>query len=159
MNKKEENFRIPKAHLCKVRWKLVQWFGRRFLNFVFVFSHFLYYSILSPLEKWQGPSFEQTSFPSTEDVFVPSLFEIGPVVSSSKIFAISLLYSLGEGRGSSFLQKRIPFTMKDLSKMWLKLAEWFWKRIILNFVNVISPLGKGRDSLFEQTWIPFIQGC
>ena len=97
MNKKEENFRIPKAHLCKVRWKLVQWFRRRF-----VFSHFLYYSILPPLEKGQGPSFEQISFPSPKDVFVPSLFEIGPVVSSEKILAISLLSPLGKGRGFSY---------------------------------------------------------
>ena len=46
----------------------------------------------------------------------------------------------------------------------LKLAEWFWRRRVLNFVNVffaissLSPLGKGRGPLLEQTWIPFSKG-
>ena len=120
MNKKEENFRIPKAHLCKVRWKLVQWFRRRFLNFVFVFSHFLYYSILPPLEKGQGPAFEQISFLSPKDVFVPSLFEIDPVVSSEKILAISLLFPLGKGRGSSYQLNESLLPKNDLSRVVLE---------------------------------------
>ena len=64
---------------------------------------FRYFIITSP---WEGrvPSFEQTSIPFTQGYFVPSLFEIGPVVLVKKvlkfrlyIFAISLLekaYSL-----------------------------------------------------------------
>ena len=26
-------------------------------------------------------------------------------------------------------------------------------------ISKLSPLGKGRDPSFEQTWIPFTQGC
>ena len=48
-----------KDALCQVWLKLALWFWRRrFLNFVNVFSPFCNY--ISPLEKEQGPSFEQT---------------------------------------------------------------------------------------------------
>ena len=53
-----------------------------------------------------------------------------------------------------------------LCKVWLKLAQWFWKRRYLNFINVfmlmlislLSPLGKGCGPSFEQTCIFFTQG-
>ena len=37
-------------------------------------------SLLSPLGKGHGHSFEQTRFPITQRCFVPSLEEMGPVV-------------------------------------------------------------------------------
>ena len=38
-------------------------------------------------------------------------------------------------------------------RIWLKLAKWFWRSIYFNFViffpiSLLSPLGKGIDSLF-----------
>ena len=51
------------------------------------FKYFQYnftISLLFPLGKGRGPSFEQTSFPSTQGCFVPSLVEIGPVVLDKK---------------------------------------------------------------------------
>ena len=56
----------------------------------------------------------------------------------------------------------IPFTQGCVG---LKLAQWFWRRRYLNFVNVFSlfrnylPLEKDGGPSFEQTWIPFTQGC
>ena len=43
-----------------------------------------------------------------------------------------------------------PSHKDDFCQVWLKLAQWFWRRKFLNFVNVFSlfrnylPLGKGR---------------
>ena len=43
------------------------------------------------------------------------------------------------------------------------MAQWFLKdfkgRQCIFSISLLSPLGKGRDSAFEQMWIPFIQGC
>jgi hypothetical protein len=50
-----------------------------------------------------------------------------------------------------------------LCQVWLKLAQWFWRGRLLNDPNLffiflwLSPLWRGPDPLFEQTWIPFIQ--
>ena len=63
------------------------------------------------------------------------------------------------------LNKLESLSPKDaLWQVWLKLAQWFWRRRFLNFVNVFctislfSPVGKGRGHSFEETWIPFTQG-
>ena len=46
------------------------------------FSYFVNYL---PLLKGRGPSFEQTRIPITQEYFVPSLVEIGPVVLEKKM--------------------------------------------------------------------------
>ena len=68
-------------------------------------------SLLSPLGKGHGPSFEQVCFPITQGCFVPSLVEIGPVVPKKnifklrqRIFAISLSSPLEKRWGHSFEQ-------------------------------------------------------
>ena len=49
-----------------------------------------------------------------------------------------------------------PSPKDALCQVWLKLAQWFWRRRFLNFVNVffyfvtISPLKRAGPS-FEQT--------
>ena len=53
----------PKDALCQVWLKLAQWFCKR----------------------RAGPLFEQTSIPSTQGCFVPSLVENGPVVLENKL--------------------------------------------------------------------------
>ena len=77
------------------------------------------------------------------------------------IFAMSLLYSLGKGHGPSFEQT----SPKDaLCQVWLKLAQWFWRRFFLissmYFLNyfLFPPLGKRRGPSFEQILIYFTQG-
>ena len=40
----------------------------------------------------------------------------------------------------------------------LKLAQWFWRRRLLNVVNVLLLLSLDGKS-FEQSWTPFTQEC
>ena len=54
--------------------------------------------------------------------------------------------------------------MDALCQVWLKLAQWFWRRRFLNIVNEFSlfrnylPLEKGMALHLNKTWIPFTQG-
>ena len=68
--------------------------------------------------------------------------------------------------GALHLNKVESPSLKDsLCKVWLKLAQWFWRRRFFKFRQCIfailqlSPLGKGQGPSFEQTWFPFTQGC
>ena len=87
--------------LCKVWLTLVQWFFRRFLNFVNVIM--LFHNYL-PLEKGWTLHLNKLESSSPKDT---------------------------------------------LCQIWLKLAQWFWRRRFFNFVNVFSlfrkylPLEKG----------------
>jgi hypothetical protein len=90
---------------------------------------------------------------------MPSLIEIGLLVLEKKIFknlkcilTLLRLSPLVEGQSPSFEQFRIPSPKDDLCQVWLRLAQWFWRRRFLNdstpfyiFV-IISPL--------KRTW-PF----
>ena len=69
--------------------------------------------------------------------FVPRLIKIGPVVLEEKIFrswqsvfTISKLLLLGGRAWSSFeqIKPEFPLLKDDLHQVWLKLAEWFWRR-------------------------------
>ena len=48
-----------------------------------------------------------------------------------------------------FIKLESPSPKDALCQVWLKLAQWFWRRFFFNFVNVFSlfpnylPLGKG----------------
>jgi len=89
---------------------------------------------------------------------VLSLVKIGPVVLEKKIFLIlSMYFSLFpnylplEKGGALHLNKLESPSPKDaLCQVWLKLAQWFWRRRFFNFVNVFSlfcnylPLEKDR---------------
>ena len=64
-----------------------------------------------------------------------SLVEIGPVVLELKIFkflhcdfAILLFYPLGERCSPLFKETWIAFIQDALCQVWLKLAQWFWRR-------------------------------
>ena len=62
--------------------KMAQWFWRRrFLNFIYIFSHFRYYL---PLGKQRGPSFEDTRVLISHGCHVPSLVEVGSVHGSGE---------------------------------------------------------------------------
>ena len=74
-------------------------------------------------------------------------------------------YYLPLERGYPLLLNKFKFPLpKDaLCQVWLKLAKLFWRRFLndpnrfLHFF-LLSPLWKGPDPLFEQTWITFTQG-
>jgi hypothetical protein len=44
------------------------------------------------------------------------------------IFTLLLLSPLGEGQSPSFEQTRISSPKEDLCQVWLKMAQWFWRR-------------------------------
>ena len=57
-----------------------------------------------------------------------------------------------------------PLPKDALFQVWLKLTQWFWRKNFLNIFRnnftflLLSPLGKGRDPLFEQILITCAQG-
>ena len=117
--------------------------------------YFRYFVIISPWKR-AGHSFEQTWIFFTPKNFVLSLVEIDPVVLEKKIikfrqciFTNSLLSLLEKG-GALHLNKLESPLLKDaLYQVWLKLAQWIWRRRFFSFVNVFSlfrnhlPLEKG----------------
>ena len=86
---------------------------------------------------------------------MPRLVEIGSVVLKKKFFKISSMYfslfcndlPLEKGGGLNLNKLESPSPKYALCQVWLKLAQWFWKKKI--FVNVFSlfrnylPLEKG----------------
>ena len=83
-----------------------------------------------------GSSFEQTWIPFTQGCFVPRLVEIGPVVLEKKIlkfrkcvFSLFRNYLPLEKGWALHLNKLESPSPKDaLCQVWLKLAQWFWRR-------------------------------
>ena len=101
----------------------------------------------SPFEKERGPLFEQIWISFTKGCFVPSLVEV-----------------LGKKTFISLWKRAWPFiwTKDALCQVCLKVNQWFWRRRFFKsqqcIFSIISPC-KGMWPSFEQTWIPFTQGC
>ena len=109
------------------------------------------------MEKRHGPSIEQTSTPFTQVPFVPSLEEISPV-GLQKIFKFHfkmyfhyfvIILPLEKEMALHLKKLESPSPQDALFQVWLKLAQWFWRRTFLNFMNVYLlfrnylPLEKG----------------
>ena len=117
---------LPKDVLYQVRLKLAHWFlSNFFFNFVnvHVFSLFRYH--LSG-KAW-CPSSEQTLIPITQECFVPSLFEIAPVVLGENILKFVndlplFRYYLPLEKERGLHLNKIDFSLpKDaLCQIWLK---------------------------------------
>jgi hypothetical protein len=67
------------------------------------------------------------------------LIEFGLLVLAKKmfkifqcIFTLSLLSPLGEGLSLYFNKLESLLPKDDLCQVWLKLAQWFWRRRFLN---------------------------
>ena len=125
----------PMDALCQVWLKLAQWFWRR--RFFFISSmYFRYLCNYLPLEKDGALNLKKTWIPFTQECFVPSLVEIGPVVLEKKIFkfrqcifAICVIISPWKRAGALHLNKLESPSPKDaLCQVWLKLAQWFRTR-------------------------------
>ena len=118
---------------------------------------------LFTLWELNASSFEQTWIPFTQGCFVPNLVEIGSAVQENIlkfrqcIFAISLISPLGKGLALHLYKLQSSSPKEELYSVWLKLAQWFWRRF-LNFINVFSlflyylPLRTGWGPSFEQTF-------
>ena len=139
-----------------------------YFNFVNVFQLFPKY--LCPW-KGCGPSFVQTWSPCTQGCFVSSLVGIGSVVLEKKIFKFRQRFSLFHNyfplekeRALHMNKLESPSPKNALWQVWLKVAQWFWRRFFFLIVFLLIchylPLEKGRTRpSFEQTWISFTQIC
>ena len=117
---------LPKDVLYQVRLKLAHWFlSNFFFNFVnvHVFSLFRYH--LSG-KAW-CPSSEQTWIPITQECFVPSLFEIAPVVLGENILKFvndlplfRYYLPLEKERGLHLNKIDFSLTKDALCQIWLK---------------------------------------
>ena len=126
-------------------------------------------SLLSPLGYGQCPLFAETWISITRVCFVLSLVEIGHVIMDKKTFKFCQCilanhnYLLLEKCGILHLIKLESPSPEDA----LCHFGWNWpfesgeeaflliSSIYLFAISQLSPLGKGRGSSFEQTWIPF----
>ena len=108
--------------------------------------------LLSPLGNKQGPSLKQTWIIFTQEGFVPSLVEIGPVVLKYYVKEFPLFcyyFPLEKGRGLHLNKLEFPSPKDDLCQVWLALVRRFWRRKFLNFIHIFSlfcnyhPLEKG----------------
>ena len=85
-----------------------------------------------------------------------SLLEIDPVVLEKKIFNFVNIFSLlryylplKKDRALHLNKPESPSPKNALCQVWLKSAQWFWRRRYFNFVNIFSlfrnyfPLEKG----------------
>ena len=86
------------------------------------------------------------------------------VVISSMNFRFFVIISPWKRAGPLNWKIESPSPKDALRQVWLKLAQWFWRKRFLNCVNVFSlfrnylPLEKG-GTFIIQTWIPFTKGC
>ena len=102
---------------------------------------------------------------------MPSLVEIGPVVSRRffsfvNVFSLFCNYLPLEEGGALHLNKlESPSPKEALCLVWLKLAQWFWRRRFLNFVNAFSlfltyvPLEKCGALHLNKLESPFPRRC
>ena len=81
---------------------------------------------------------KKTWIPFTQGCFVPNLVEIGLVVLEKKIFKFVNVFWLFrnylplEKGGTLYLNK-----LDALCQVWLKLAQWFWRRLFFKFCQYI----------------------
>ena len=94
-----------------------------------------------------------------------SIVEIGRLVLERKIFKLVNVFSLFrnylplEKGGAIHLKKNdYPSVKDDFCQVWLKLAQWFWSRRFINFVNVFF-LFRNYLPLEKGTCVPFTKGC
>ena len=122
---------------AKIGWNSSCGSGEK--DFQILLTIFRYFVTFS-LRKEQGPLFEQTWIPFTQGCFEPSLVEISSVILAKKILKISFKH---------FNYFAIISPKNALWHVWLKLTQWFIRRIFLNNVHVFSlfryylPLKKG----------------
>ena len=144
-----------KDALCQVWLKLAQWFWRRgLLNFVNVFSVFRYYLLL---EKGKALYLNILESRLPKDALCKVWLKLGQWIRRRRILNFVNVFSLFRnylplGKGGALLLNKLknPSPKDALGQVWLKLAQWLWRRRFLNFVNVSSlfrnylPLEKGR---------------
>ena len=123
----------PKDALCQVWLKLAQWFWRRrFFNFVNVFSLFGNYL---PLEKDRALHLNKTESPLPKDDLCQVWLKLTQWFLRRRFFNFVNLFSqflnylpLEKGRALHLNKLESPSRKDTLCQVWLKLAQWFWRR-------------------------------
>ena len=127
---------IPFTLECFVPWFGWKWFitwflRRRFLNFVSIFSKFRYYLLE---KKCMALRLNKLKFPLPKDALyrvwlkLVRLFLRRRFLKFRQCILAILLSPLGKGR-TLRLNEIESFLSKDaLWQVWLKLAQWFWRR-------------------------------
>ena len=101
-------------------------------KFYILSMYFGYFAVISPSKR--AGSFIWANLNSlTKGCFVPSLVEIGAELSGEefiKKFSMYFRYFviICRREGPSFEQIKLPLPKFVLCHVWLKLAEWFWRR-------------------------------
>ena len=112
-------------------------------------------TVICPFLIFIALRFEQKSFSMlARNCAWKWLVEIGPVIQEEKVFkscqvAISQLFPLGKEHGLHLNKLEFPLPKDALCQVWLKLAQWFWRRRILNVLNVF---------LLFRNYLPFEKG-
>ena len=125
-----------------------------FLNFVNVFSLFPKYP---PLEKGGALHLKILEFPSPKGALCQVWLKLAQWFWRSRCFNFINVFSLfrnylplGKDGALQLKKSKFPLPKDSLCQIWLKLAQWLWRRRCFNFINVFSlfrnylPLQKGR---------------
>ena len=118
--------------------------------------YFRYFVIISPWNKLGALHLNKHISPSSKDALCQVWLKLNQwfwrrrFLNFINVFSLFQNYLLLEKGGVLHLNKLESLSPKDAwCQDWLKLAQWFWKRRFLNFVNVFSlfhnylPLEKG----------------
>ena len=130
-------FPLSKDALYQVRLKLAQWFWRRrFLIILNMILHFRYYL---PFEKGATLHLNNLDTPLTKDAVCQDWFKQGQwfwrrrfsnILNRNSLFRYYLPLEKGVDLNLNKLESPPP---KDaFYQVWLKLAQWFWRRRLLN---------------------------
>ena len=154
LKKKNLNHLHPaKDALCQVWLKMAQWFWRRFLivlNVFWLFPNFL------PFEKDVAIHLNELESPSPKNALCQVWLKLDQwfwIRRFFKVFNVFLLFQnylpFEKGMVDLYLNElESPSPEDSLCQVWLKLAQWFWRRFlkVVNYVYyfpIISPFGKG----------------
>ena len=146
----KKKFPFIQVCLCQVWLKLAQWLWRRgFFNFVIEFSLFRNY--LS-LEKDLALHLNKFESPSPKDALCQSWLKLGKwfwrrrFFNFVNVFLLIHNYLSLEKGGTLLLDKlESPSPNDALCIVWLKMAQWFWRRRFFNlsiyfrYFVIISP--------------------
>ena len=148
----------------KFGWNWPSGFEEDFL----ISSMYFRYSLTITPWKSVGPSFEQTWIPFTQGCRGSA--EEDFLISSMYFCFLVMISPLKRAESFNYKNLESSSPKNALCEVWLKLAQWFRRRRFLKFcqefllfgnhlLDPSSHLGKGWGASFEQTWIPFTQGC
>ena len=110
-----------------------------------ILSMYFSISFLSPLGKGRGASFGQTWIPSAKDALCNVWLKLAQwfwwrrFLKFVKVFLLfRYIISPWKKAGPSLIKMNSPSAKDALCQVWLKLAQWFWRRRFLKFVNVFK---------------------